>query len=384
MMQGSPRFTMLLLYDADREIDGAHPLYNEIMLFAQQCTELHVMVYIPRLPIAHQRVVSLGPTVIVYYLPRPIFWRIDELWPMARYHLLWQKHFRPDVIINHCASATGTLVACALAKRFHRPLFGVIDGDTIEAPVFSRKRFTLYLLTTLARSLVVQSDYAKTLLIRRLHPATKKVTVVPPAVDLSFLARATDAIHYATILPQHNFFILTEASIGEKRSLHEALAIVSRVLITFPHAALVVVAPSDQLRSLRRFIEAHHVPSVYVYARDDMLSAYYAGAHLCMVTSTAPASTASIIRALALHVPVVATTSERAAAILAGSPYDRFLVRARDTEGFAHAIEALMSDQRSRDDYRLNAPVLLQSLSLQTLSGSVAGVMAAVQASIEK
>ncbi len=366
----------LLIYDADREIDIAHPLWNEIMLYGDQLEELHCIILVKNLAKGGTRVVNLSPNVFAYYMSgNHLWWHFDEIVDMIKYHMVWKREFRPHFILN-LSTHTGGWIGYILAKRYGREFFVSTNGTFLEAPLLSREFIRQFALARCAQGIFVPGEKVADTIVTRAGVRPDKVTVVRPAVDTSFLGRKPDPINFGVQYPQQKFFLLTHASLGHRRDSMFVARVFAKIVIKYPRVALVVMVPTSQVRAFERILSTKHTQSIHVRAAGDDIANYVSGANIYLAAADSDEATIPIIQALSVHTPVVTTQSGIAKEIFTNTPYEKFM--AADIEGFCKAISLLIENAQERDAYRLNSTVLVQSLSLQTLQGHVSTVLAKI------
>jgi glycosyltransferase involved in cell wall biosynthesis len=366
----------LLLYDANREIDIGHRLYNEIMLYAESLEELHVFVFIKDLAQVKKQVTTLGAHVYMYYISgngKQIFLESDRLWSLIKYHLVWKKHFRPDVVLNF-SSHVGSLIGYFLALRYSVPFFIATTGAFLELPKLSTGYMRNRFLLKRAEGIFTSGEKTATTVTNRFAIPSEKVTVVLPAVDMSFLERKIEPFNYAQAYPNHNFFLVAQASISHKRDSNFIVKVFMEILKKYPRTALILIVPSLQVRAMKQIV-ATMPQSIYVYGEDEDVRPYYAGGHIFLATSFSEEMASPVIYALGLHVSVVTTETSIAKEIFSGSRYQEFMKAPGDTYGYTQAVLTLIENQQVRNEYRLNGSLLLKNLTLQNLSGQVAVVL---------
>jgi glycosyltransferase involved in cell wall biosynthesis len=368
----------LLIYDADRELDTTHPLWNEIMLYAERLEEVHVFVFIKKFPAKATRVVHLSANTFVYYLPGTwVVFRLDTILPLIKYNMVWNKTFRPDFILNH-STHSGALLGLALAKRYRVPYVLATLGGFLEMPVLSREFLLHYILARCAQLVVVPGDKVAHDLSTHIGVRSTRISVVPPAVDLSFLGKKVEAMSFAKKYPFHNFFLVTQTSIGHRRDIMFLMRVFRRVLSKYPKTALVFVVPKSQVDIISHIVTGRRSTSSYVYAQGDDIAQMIAGGHAYLSTSETQEMAIPVVRALSLHVPVVATSVGIAKDLFVGTRYARFMVPVADEDAYTQAIIDLIENQQLRDEYRLNTTTLIATFTPQTPSGYVAAVVARV------
>lgn len=368
----------LLIYDADRELDTTHPLWNEIMLYAERLEEVHVFVFIKKFPAKATRVVHLSTNTFVYYLPGTwILFRLDTILPLVKYNMIWNKTFRPDFILNH-STHSGALLGLVLAKRYRVPYVVSTLGGFLEMPVLSREFLLHYILVRSAQRVIVPGDKVAHDLSTHIGVRSALISVVPPAVDLSFLGKKVEAMSFGKKYPFHNFFLVTQTSIGHRRDIMFLMRVFRRVLSKYPKTALVFIVPRSQVDTVTHIVVGRRGTSAYVYAQGDDITEVIAGGHVYLSTSETQEMAIPVVRALSLHIPVVATTVGIAKDLFTGTRYARFMVPVADEDAYTKAIIDLIENQQLRDDYRLNTTTLIATFTPQTPSGYVAAVVACV------
>lgn len=369
----------LLLYDANREIDTGHRLYNEIMLYAESFEELHVFVFIKDLIDLKKEVVIMGTHVYMYYIPgkgKQIFLESDQLWSLLKYHLIWKKHFRPDVILNF-SSHVGSLVGYFLAKRYEVPFLMATTGAFLELPKFSSGYMRNHFLITRADGIAVSGKKTAEVLTDRLKVPAEKVSIIVPAIDMSFLERKIEPFNYTQVHPNHNFFLVTQASVRHARDTTFILKVFREIITKYPKTALILIVPTADVKAMKQ-MSTKMAQSIYVYGEDEDVRAYYSGGHIFLATSFSEEMASPVIYALGLHVPVVTTETNITKEIFSGSPYQEFMKSPGDIHGYTQAVFRLMENQQVRNEYRLNGSLLLKNLPLQNLSGQVAAVFSMI------
>ena len=366
----------LLIYDADREIDTTHPLWNEIMLYSDALEEVHCLILVKNLPKNGTRVVNLAPNVFAYYVPgNHLWWHFDEIVHLIHYHMFWQHEFRPHFVLDF-STHNGAWIGRALAARYHRDFFVSTSGTFLDLSIFSWQYWRQHMLVRSARMVFVPGEKVADALVNRIGVKSDRVSVVAPAVDLSFLGRKVESINYAHDYPQHNLILLTQAVLGHKRDLVFIIGIFKKLIVKYPRMALMVLVPTAQMKTFVRLLSIHHNPSIHLIPITDDVARYYSGAHIYLCASESDEATVPIIRSLELHVPVVTTDSTIAKEIFTGTPYERYMVH--DAESFQKAVSLLVENQQERDGYRLNSDILVRSLKLQNLQGHISTILATI------
>ncbi len=366
----------LLIYDADREIDVAHPLWNEIMLYGDALEEVHCIILVKNLPKNGTRVVKLAPTVFAYYIPgNHLWWHFDEIVDMIRYHMVWKREFRPHFVLNF-STHNGAWIGKVLAQRYRRAFYVSTSGTFLEMPILSIAFLREFLLVRAAHGVFVPGERIADTLVARAGVRSDKVSVVRPAVDSSFLGHAVEPMNFGKLYPEQKFFVLTQGSLGHKRDLLTVIKAFMEILVKYPRAALIILTPSPHVRAMKRIVSLWHTVSIHVHPIADDIASFYAGAQLYLSASDSDEATVPIIRALGLHVPVVTMQSGIAKELFQETPYARYM--ATTPEAFTTAAISLVEHQSERDAYRLNSIVLLKSLSLQNLQGHVAAILAVI------
>jgi glycosyltransferase involved in cell wall biosynthesis len=216
-------------------------------------------------------------------------------------------------------------------------------------------------------------------LINHAGVPNEKISVIRPAVDMSFLSRSVESINYLKQYPQHNFFLLTRVSVGHKRDLAFILKVFALVVNRYTRTALMMMVPPEQVAAVKKIVAASHNRSIYVFSEEDDSMSYYGGAQIFLSIAESEEMTIPIACALSLHVPVVTTEAGVAKEIFSGSRYQEFMKPFGDVDGYSKAVFRLIENQQLRNEYRLNSPILLNSLTLQNPQGYVATILASIQ-----
>ncbi len=373
-----PKPRGLLIYDADRELDTTHPLWNEIMLYSERLEEVHVLVCIKKFPQKATRVVHLNTNTFVYYLPsRWLLLRLGTILPLIRYNMVWNKMFRPQFILNH-STHSGAILGFFLSLRYRIPYVVSTTGGFLEAPILSREFLLHYALMRCAQQILVPGEKTAHDLSAHTGVPSTRISVVPPAVDLSFLGQKVDAVSFAKQYPFHNFFLITQTSIGHRRDIMFLMRVFRRVLSKYPKTALIIVVPRSQVAVVSHIVGGRHAASVYVYPQGDEIAQMIAGAHVYLATSETQETVLPIVRALSLHIPVVATSVGIAKDLFTGTRYAQCTVAVGDEDAYTKAVVDLIEHQQLRDEYRLNTTTLIATFTPQTPSGYIAAVLAHV------
>lgn len=363
----TPKPRALFMYDSDRIVDEMHPQWAEIVQYAQKLAELHILVFISTGVPKEHRVEQVLDNVFVYYVfARSVVPRIGRLWQVVRRNLVWKKNFRADFILSN-SSHLGSLVGVYLAKRFKKPLFLTTSGTFLELSPYAREYQLLRYVAHHAHMVFVPSATASDMLVARTHISNERIAIIRPAIDLDFLQQPHAFVEYAKRYPQHNLFLLTHTSLAHRRGIALLLKVWEAVIEKYPRTALVVVTPAAQVRHIEHILhQAGHRRYVYVFPESTDIAEVYGGAHILLATSEAEEINMPVVTALGLHIPVVTTPAGVAKELFTGSRYERFMCPFGDAAAFTAAVTTLIEDQHVRDDYRLNSPLLLKVLTLQT------------------
>ncbi len=378
-----PKPRVLLFYDADHQIDVAHPLYSEITVFGEKFEEVHVIVTLKQLPNKFPFASTLGSNIFLYYICEgSIIFTFDEIRPFLRYHLVWRARFRPDLILNYSERST-IWIAYFFARHYQRPLTMVTSGTFLDLPFFSRMQLRQYIVAKSATQIIAPGEFIANNLISRIHVRTEKVSVITPAIDMKFLEGKIAPISFAKQFPPSVFFLVSHVTAAHQRDLAFLLNVYTEIHARYRWAGLVLMVPSAHVGAIEKIVATKQDTSINVVGADDTIGNYFAGANIFLSVSESADTTKALIQSLSLHTPVVTTATPTAKEIFTGSRYEQFVQPFGDVRAYSAAVIELIEHQQVRDEYRLNASVLLDKIKVQTVPGYMATLIATITKTVE-
>lgn len=364
----------LLVYQSDKIIDSNHPLFNEIILYGQNLAEVHVFAFVQNLDFESSEISKLAENIFLYTLPgQDLFWDLDKIWRLIGNQIIWQKRLRVDYVLNF-ADGWPAWIGYFLAWKYHRKFFIGTNGEFVYLPKYKGRYILSYLLLRLAKGIIVPGEQIANALINHIKVASRKVAVVKKAIDISYLGQKSEPVQFTKIYPAHNFFLITQVSLASRREIDFVLRVFEKVVNRYTRVALIMLVPSEQLTSIKEIVSRYRNSSIYIKHTSQEILNNFAGANI-FLSVTDNEDSASLIGALAVHTPVVATKTMIAQEIFANSRYQEFMIPVGEVEGFTQAVFKLIENQQLSNEYRLNSALLIKDLSLPTELGQIKSVL---------
>lgn len=360
----------LFIYDAESELTEAHPLWHSTMLYAENMEELHIIVLTKNVE-RKEKVVTLRDNVFVYYIPsRFLFFRLQRLWSLIRFELVWQHSFRADVIVSW-TTGIGAYIGYILKRLYQKKYIVHTSGSFLELSRLSAEYMRMRFLSKRADLIVVPGETVKHTLEEAMHTKARVVSITPP-LELPKVGMHREVYNYALAYPDHSMFILSRLTIGRQKEFLQLVRVFKHILVAYPKAALILITPHAHVGPFKRLVWLYRMKKhIFVHEEKGDLAYLYGGGHVYVSMSQTEEINMPMLTALGLHIPVVTTPTGMARELFSGSRYESFMCSYGDVSCFYTMIKRLIEDQYIRDEYRLNTNLILQKLSVQTPDGYV-------------
>ncbi len=354
----------LLVLRADRYFDESHLHFETVRAYKALLEETHVLVFSKSRVPKEKQFAQPEPKVFIYQYSTRFsalhFWKI---WKFLVFNLYWRKSFRTDFILSFTAGKGGFL-AYLLSKRYKRPFFLVSRFKSILGSKWSLKRMIARKLFHKATIIFIPGSQNAINISKILGIPPANLRPVHLPVDLATIEHSGATYDYQSQHPQYNFYISCCAdTIDELRAL---MLVYSHVAAKYPRVGLVVIADREAVARLEKFIKRTKAYGVFVYPEDDGLLAKIAGSHVYLAVSNLDEVDTKLLYALGLEVPVVAYRYGIARELFPGTPFERFICDAGDTEAAAKLIIELIEHQVTRNEYAINTGLIFKKFNHQS------------------
>lgn len=374
---------VLFFLTSDAPMEAGHPLWRLFLAYKEQFAEVHLVVFRKTKLKKKKKVEEVSDRLFVYYVNShfPIMQTI-RFKLLARAHLFWKEKFRPDIIISLETNFPGFL-ALRLARRQEKRFFVVTTGAFLDYPKFSEPFRLGYYLTRAAAKVMAIGNATAERLVESGIPR-ESVASIAPYIDKELLNSRLDRYDFSKKYPGHKFFILSHVNQISGNGIGTLFESFRLIHVNYPHAALIIFAAKPLVSKLRAMIKLRRfLKHVFVWQEVEDMVPYYRGGHLFVSTKEHADVNLPVLFALNLELPVITTPVGLSKELFGETSYGNFLCPPGDAYCISKGALDLIGDLRLRDQYRLNAPVLLKSLQTQTADGFVRKVVNLVESVIQ-
>jgi glycosyltransferase involved in cell wall biosynthesis len=261
-------------------------------------------------------------------------------------HLLQTGKF--DLI--HCHLTASNLIAKPLAAILGVPLIFNYDQNDMSRT----QQKTLLLLDRLANLLtdhiIAVSASTRDFLIQQEGVPADKITIIYNGVDLERFQAAPDASTRATWrhtwgLPENTPVVAGVGRLRQQKNFPLFLRVAREVLRAIPQAGFVIAGEGPDRKDLEILARDLGIASqVHFLGYVSDMTELYAGVDVLLMTSHSEGTPLTVLEAMAMGVPVVASRVDGMAEVLEDA-LDAYLVSPGDLSAFAHRTCRLLQDQ---------------------------------------
>lgn len=300
---------------------------------------------------------KLNKSIKIYYSPNssPIGYYSDVFWIRKKI-----KQLKPDVINVHYASGYGTM---ARLCGEHPALLSVWGSDIFDFPKknFVNKRILQKNLKFFDH--VVSTSNIMALETKKYLDKNSKVTVIPFGVDLNKFKPIEKNKNNTNIIK-----ILCIKNLEPVYGI-EFLIEAIRILPVYLqddnlHVYLDIYGSGSQQESLQGFIERSNLSACVKlkgYVENKKVPRLLSEADICCIPSLRESFGVSVIEAMAMNIPVVATKTDGFNEIIDNN-IDGFLVEIANSESLAEKIAFLIKNIKLRNNFASNAREKVEKL----------------------
>lgn len=345
-----------LVYFLDQDINDEH-ITSLIQLIPALQSGYTISIVVPyyRIPDAIHRLSDQFPTVDITALDIDAttswFLRVRTLITLFRELTVDVVHIMAYSIATH----TATLVALKIAQMPHIILS--LDMVVLPADTPAYMRLLYKALVQIPSQIVVYTTQAKQHLVHTYALRETLVTVAPIGVDdrIYLLHKVTPTPRSAYQIPEIGYVVAVCAPCEQPYGQDLVIRAMSSIWQYHPETRLIIAGDGSQVAQLQNLaqytVQPHYVH--FVPTPDDIAS-FFAGVDIVVYPARQSAMPSSLLIAMALERPVVASMIPNVQEIIEANG-NGLLTPANDADAIASAVIRLLNDHALRISIAFNA-----------------------------
>jgi len=262
------------------------------------------------------------------------------------FHLLQTGKF--DLI--HCHLTASNLIAKPLAAILGVPLIFNYDQNDMYRTQQKTRLLLDRLANLLTDHIIAVSASTRDFLIQQEGVPADKITIIYNGVDLERFQATPDSPTRATWrhawgLPENTPVVAGVGRLRQQKNFPLFLRVAREVLREIPQAGFVIAGEGPERQDLEILARDLGIAAqVHFLGYVSDMTELYAGVDLLLMTSHSEGTPLTVLEAMAMGVPVVATRVDGMAEVLEDT-VDAYLVSPGDLSAFAHRTCRLLQDQ---------------------------------------
>ncbi len=260
--------------------------------------------------------------------------------------------FNPDIV--HCLHGTRSqLFISELYNHIAAPLVTTLTGtdyNSSEKPGTLPEKLSYMLLKSSA--IITFNSFAKDLLLELFSPFSKKIHVLPQAVELTTRNESRNSIWDKYEYTENDIIILMAGGIRSIKNLDYALDACFEIEKQNRHIKLILAGPVIEQDTADHILSRGKELKCFSYlgelSQDETRRLMYSS-DIFLNTSISEGMSGAILEAMAESLPVIATRNSGNAALVNNNE-NGFLVGLNDPDDLIEKLMRLISDKELRDN----------------------------------
>ena len=334
------------------------------MEYAARMEELHIVVCTVGKELYAERIGNLF--IYPTHSKSKLHW-VRDAYRLAKKVVTDNKFVRGQSVVSGQDAGESGLVAYLVSRTFTFPLQLQIHTD-VFSPYFrhtflNRVRVMLaWFLIPRATGIRAVSETIVASLHRHFPHHAFRMSVLPIFIDILAVRAREAKKDIKTDFPQFNFVVFMASRLTKEKNIETAIHAMKDVSATYPHVGLVIAGSGPEHIRLKLLVHdlglGHNV--VFIGWQDDLIS-YYKTANIFLLTSLYEGYGMSLIEAAACGSCII-TTPVGVARDLFVDGQNAFICPVGDALCLTSRIEQLLSDNATRELFKLNIQASIQGL----------------------
>jgi glycosyltransferase involved in cell wall biosynthesis len=260
--------------------------------------------------------------------------------------------FNPDIV--HCLHGTRSqLFISELYNYISAPLVTTLTGTDYNSPEKQgalHEKLSYMLQKSLA--IITFNSFAKDLLLELFPPFSKKIHVIPQAVELTTRNESRNSIRDKYEYTENDIIILLAGGIRSIKNLGYAIDACSEIEKQSPHIKLILAGPVIEQDTADHILSRGKALKCFSYlgelSQQETRHLMYAS-DIFLNTSICEGMSGAILEAMAESLPIIATRNSGNAALVDNNE-SGFLVLLNDQDNLTEKLMRLISDKELRNN----------------------------------